>query len=1145
MTVRRAMFWVGSWFCCAAAGVAATGGEAVRESARSIPVAYQVDVVVVGASTGGVAAAVQAAKAGAKVFLAAERPYLGDDMTATLRLWQEPGDELDSPLARKIFNDPQSAAAAGPRGVPFQYAADRQNAAKHRDTNPPSRLNGGKWGDPVTQSVQYDENVNIVADLGQPRELSGVRVMAYLLESSDAKTGYKVGKVTAFTGDDRKTWRKAGAVEHSQAEAGDCGVTFFVPLATKARYVKLDVEKAANASRMLLGQIEIAGTETTAPAKQTVSPPRPMHVKKTLDDALLAAGVQYLYSCYPTDVLRDRQGRPCGIVMANRAGRQAVIAKTIIDATPRAAVARMAGAAFRPYPAGEQTMKYTVIGGKLQTGERLTGRIAAPAFHGPFPNRARTSSSDFAVCEYTLKISMPGDTDSAWAAAEQLARSKTYDPEQQFTADALYQVPPDPLQGEASSAAAWRKAEDVPLAALRPAGVAGLYVLGPCADVSREAAEHLMQPGALIALGMRVGKAAAEESRKVPVPRGAHLPGSEVDQPAAQGEVREMLAGVRSVHAQATVPQEARGLPVLGRYDVVVIGGGTSGAPAGIAAARRGAKTLVVEHLHGLGGVGTMGAISKYYWGNRVGFTASVPGEDSWVIEQKMEWWRSELLKAGGELWFGCIGCGALVDDGHVCGVVVVTPRGRGLVLAKAVIDTTGNADIAAAAGAECTYTDESEFAMQGTGLPPRNLGATYANTDFDITDETDLVDVWHLFVYSKGKFPTAFDQGKLVDTRERRRIVGDHALTMIDEVNGRTYPDTIEIAYSNYDTHGYTVDPYLLLEHPEKRGVRVNVPYRCCLPKGLEGILVGGLGISAHRDALPLVRMQPDMQNLGYALGVAAATGAKSGRLMRSIDIRDLQRHLVEIGNLPERVLKDGDSYPMPADTLAKAVASVKDEFHGAAVLLAQPEQSLPLLRAAYSQASGKDKIAYAEVLGVMGDAAGVDTLIEVVRGIPQWDRGWNYQGMGQFGRALSDLDGYIIALGRTHDRRAVPVILEKLRLLGAGDAFSHHRAVGLALETIGDPSAAKALAELLAKPGMTGYVHATIDVSRQHGGSTSDTNTVQSRRESLRELLLARALYRCGDYEGQGEKILRQYVDDLRGHLSRHAQAVLKKGP
>ena len=133
-------------------------------------------------------------------------------------------------------------------------------------------------------------------------------------------------------------------------------------------------------------------------------------------------------------------------------------------------------------------------------------------------------------------------------------------------------------------------------------------------------------------------------------------------------------------------------------------------------------------------------------------------------------------------------------------------------------------------------------------------------------------------------------------------------------------------------------------------------------------------------------------------------------------------------------------------------------------------------------------------------------------------------------------------MALGRTHDRRGVPVILEKLRLLSASDAFSHHRAVGLALETIADPSAAKPLAELLAKPGIMGNVHSTIEISRRGNGPEDDTNAVEPRRESLRELLLARALYRCGDYEHLGEKILRQYVDDLRGHFSRHAQAVLK---
>jgi hypothetical protein len=42
----------------------------------------------------------------------------------------------------------------------------------------------------------------------------------------------------------------------------------------------------------------------------------------------------------------------------------------------------------------------------------------------------------------------------------------------------------------------------------------------------------------------------------------------------------------------------------------------------------------------------------------------------------------------------------------------------------------------------------------------------------------------------------------------------------------------------------------------------------------------------------------------------------------------------------------------------------------------------------------------------------------------------------------------------------------------------------------------------------------------------------------------MLARALYRCGDHERLGETTLRRYAEDLRGHLARHAQAVLASG-
>jgi len=1133
--------------CCLAPIQAVAERPSVNESAAEIPVAYEVDVCVVGGGVGAVAAALAAKAEGAEVFLAAPYPYLGDDMTATLRLWLEEGEEPQSDLAQKIFSDAQKPVV-NPNALPFRYKADRESSPKHPDTKWPTLLNDGQYADPVTQSVQYDGDVTITADLNSTTEVEKAQVVVFhRWEETEGGGGFNVESVTVSISDDGKLWREA-ATAPGKNPPGEGHYIVSLIVNEKTRYLKFFCKQPEKLQRILLGEIAILAPGPVEKKAPRPPSPRPFHIKKTLDDELLAAGVKYLYSCLPTDVLRDAAGEPCGIVIANRAGRQAVVAKTIIDATDRAAVARLAGADFRPYPAGRHVFKRTVIGGKPQTADNMTHRIVDPPFHTQIRPGARKDSSEgaFNVIEYTLTLEMPDDRYASWMAADQQARTLTYHPDQQYTSDRLFEIPPDPMRGEASASGEWQGVDALPIGAFQPKGTPHLFVLGGCVDVSREQAAKLLRPLALMDLGERLGKAAAEAALSRREPAGVRVPGEPLAEETVQGDTREFLDGLRPIadgEKQKRIPQSARAVPVLGEYDVVVIGGGTGGAPAGIAAARQGAKTLVVEYLHGLGGVGTEGAIASYYWGNRVGFTATVVGgARSWKVEPKKQWWRNELLAAGGEVWFGTLGCGAFMDGGGVKGAVVTTPQGRGVVLAKVVIDSTGNSDVAAAAGAQTQYTDASEFGMQGTGLPGRKLGGSYNNTDFTLVDETDMLDVWRMFVFSKEKYAGAFDHGRLIDTRERRRIVGDATITILDQMNRRTYPDTVCRAYSNFDTHGYTIDPYLLVEHPEKVGFHVDIPYRAMLPKGLEGMLVTGLGISAHRDAVPLIRMQADIQNGGYAAGVAAAMSYREGKPLRKIDIKRLQRHLVEMGNLPESVLTDKDSYPFPPAQIAAAVAKIP-EGKGAAVVLASPQAALPLVKDAYAKAEDQAKVAYARLLAAMDDATGAKTLIDAIAATPQWDKGWNYKGMGQFGNAYSPLDTLIVAAGHTRDPKAVPAIVEKIAMLSADDAFSHHRAVGRALELIGDARAAKPLAQLLQKPGMAGYAQTDIETAIERGAG-GGTNAEQARRESLRELMLARALFRCGDYQGLGRTILETYTKDLRGHLARHAQAVLEEG-
>jgi hypothetical protein len=919
-------------------------------------------------------------------------------------------------------------------------------------------------------------------------------------------------------------------------------VRLVLPAPLRTRYLRLAFTRAPGATRVLLGEIELqppgaTDAASTAAAQAAI---RPLHLKQVLDDALLAAKVPFLYSSLPTEVLRDRAGRLCGVAVANRAGRQVVVAKAIVDATERATVAMLAGASFRPSAPGTREFRRTVIGGEPRPFPGGRVRAIEPALFW--------QAQAYPVYEYLLPLALAADDWRSRMAAENQARTLTYDPRQQFASEVLFHVPAEPVIGEATATGPWPgSGEALPLGVFQPRGCPGLWLLGGRADVSREAAAALLRPLALMDLGDRIGRAAADLAKALPAPPEPRLEATAAG-PLGGMDTREVLDGPRPFLAWERLPAGARQLPVLGRWDVVVVGGGVSGAPAAIGAARQGVSTLLIEVHYALGGVGTLGAISSYCHGYRAGFTAEVPGTSNWPIEERAEWWRKTALAAGAEIWFGTLGCGALVEEGRVSGVVVATPYGRGAILAGTVIDATGNADIAAAAGAACVTTDGSGLAVQGTGLPPRNLGASYTNTDFTLCDETDMVDVTSLLVYSKRKYrPGTFDQGVLVDTRERRRIVGEATLTLLDALVQRTYPDTVLLARTNYDTHGYTVDPFFLLgELPASRRIDCFLPYRCLIPRGLEGLLVTGLGLSAHRDAQPLVRMQPDLQNLGYACGVAAAMAQAQGGALRRVDVRQLQRHLVGKGCLPAAVLEQGEMPSLPAQELATAVAAVPEDGD-LALVLAHAAQARPGLQAAYAQArTPATRLRYALVLAVLGDGVGAPELAATVAAQADWDTGWNYKAMGQFGRDLSPLDCTVVALGRTRHPAALEPILRLAQKLDAGKDFSHHRAVALALEALGDPRAAPVLAVVLGKPGMSGHALASpADAAVAHTQTDPSLNALVPRRNSLREICLARALYRCGDHDGLGERLLRAYVQDIRGHFARHAKAVLDAGP
>ncbi len=862
-------------------------------------------------------------------------------------------------------------------------------------------------------------------------------------------------------------------------------------------------------------------------------PAMPGPVKRALDQAVLDAGAHLMYLSRPVALLRDAAGNIAGAVLAARTSLLAVTCRTIIDATRYGVVARLARVAMATRPQPTQRTWNILSDGAPQgwagEAEPLT------------PFRQMLKDGEHTYGAYRLKMSRQS-LGADERAQEHVFRAGLAGANLLMTADIL----PDLCGSFCASAGGAAAARVAELSDAQLAAAPGVLLAGGVLPLTAQAAATLERSDVQAALGRRVGKLAAACCGSGAKARGPLVADAGGEQ---GGDYRFAPAFVRK--DEGLIDIGPLSLPTLGRFDVAVAGGGTGGAPAGIAAARAGARTLVLEVQHAMGGVGTVGLITAYWFGNQVGFTAeldeAIMSIDPKSRENKCHNWSGEiksgvyhrmLHEAGGAAWMGSYAFGVRMKGDEVDGLLVSTPFGSGLVEAACVVDATGNADIAAAAGATCRVIDARHVATQGTGLSPRVFPAVrYQNSDYTFVDETDPEGISHAFLNARAKFPHDFDTSPLVNTRERRQIIGEYAVSPLDILVGRTFPDTVATARSNFDTHGFIVHPLFMIAPPDHAPLTANVPFRCMLPRGLEGVLVTGLGMSAHRDALPVLRMQADVQNQGYAAGLAAAWAAGGTRL-RDLDIRALQRRLAELGVVPPQTPETEDSFPMPAAAIEAAAAGDLGSLINAAVLLAHPAEARPRLLQIMHSPDAARRVEAALILGLIGCPEAADVLAAAVTE-RAWDEGWNYRGMGQFGRSMSSVDAMILALARTGEPAAAAPIAEKIRQLDSSAAFSHCRVAAIAAAGLKQAQVTEALAQLLARPGMQG--HSQLDTRTVIAAANGDPIETEARNLSLRELHLARGLFLAGDLGGLGRSILTRYANDLRGHYARHASAVL----
>ncbi|MDP6545582.1 MAG: FAD-dependent oxidoreductase [Phycisphaerae bacterium] len=425
---------------------------------------------------------------------------------------------------------------------------------------------------------------------------------------------------------------------------------------------------------------------------------------------------------------------------------------------------------------------------------------------------------------------------------------------------------------------------------------------------------------------------------------------------AGLGAAVASILGSASV-GQAARPTRAKKSKLHGmKFDVLVVGGGPAGIGAALGAARTGAKTMLIENHAFFGGVAAwcLGmpinqmrpeskARSKVH--ELVIGELTALGDQAVRIGQHQLWCNVEYLKVAVLNALDKVKCkylvhtqavDAIVKNNRVTGVVVATKQGLATIEAGAVVDCTGDGDIAFFAGAETmkelgslspqtlclSLTNVTSQQLQKANmrqlaakarakypLIPKGWGLRkVANSDnfyinhagtrdigqFDATDpfqrssaectsRRQIVQMARAMREFGGEGLRDIEltgAGTQMGVRETRRVKGLYVLTEKDAIGGQTFDDVVAWR-SGYLDIGFVRFSKMKVH---------DVPYRAILPEKLDGLLMAGRCISATHVAASAGKSMGNCVATGHAAGLAAAMSVKQSVLPRALKVTHLQ---------------------------------------------------------------------------------------------------------------------------------------------------------------------------------------------------------------------------------------------------------------
>lgn len=578
-------------------------------------------------------------------------------------------------------------------------------------------------------------------------------------------------------------------------------------------------------------------------------------------------------------------------------------------------------------------------------------------------------------------------------------------------------------------------------------------------------------------------------------------------------------------------------LPLYGSYDVAVVGGGSGGAAAASAAGRNCDSVVMIDRLPSAGGTQSYGLVYSYYHGYQSGYAAltsyhAISKLGGLSPLKRMIQFSIDIHQNNVDVISKAWACGAVAYDGRAQGVVFCHNSKLSVIRAKVMVDATGDGDYAAFAGAEYVLGSDYDGMLQDSSQ--WEIGGY--TKDIDVVNQTiysDYLRAVKLAHYKEG----AYDYSVMLTPREGRRFNCDYNLSMRDVILGAHHDDCIALAQTDCDPHGVMSSQLSMMGltpyHDEV--FRIEVPYRSCIPKGIEGILLAGKAVGATQDASAYLRMGADIQNRGYAIGLLAADAAARNVSVRQADVCGTQKVLLNMQIINKENLSGIKRNIDTDDIIKKALSGDMKSF--AKLLCLDREDVIDQLEHIYS----KDQdILTAVALGWFQSASPLPLLVQRLWQLADNpknlsysdDHPWKEQN-NKGGIMYNDYEPYweanqiITVLGILGDKSALPAVRKVIEHTTSGgrpreDNTSVFKG-RIDLKKIPHSDRIRVLdfaVRSLADEGLCMAIESLMDKNHLHGYITFKDNYLDSGLNSqpvYTELMVARMAARCKSKKGR----------------------------